>query len=59
MPSRPPRSTRARPGPGRKVLKRIKERQVREQRELATDLQDRAARQSIPARDDGPPPRID
>lgn len=49
----------ARPGPGRKAVKQLNERLRRDQRELARELQYRAARQSIPARDDGPPPRID
>ena len=49
----------ARPGPGRKAIKQLTERQRRDQRELAREIQERAARQSIPARDDGPVPRID
>ncbi len=49
----------ARPGPGRKAIKRMDERLRREQREMARELQERAQRQAIPRRDDGPPPRID
>lgn len=49
----------ARPGPGRKAIKQLTERLRREQRELFRELQDRVARQNTPARDDGPPPRID
>ena len=47
------------PGPGRKAIKQLEERLRREQRELARELQERAQRQTIPRRDDGPLPRID
>lgn len=46
-------------GPGRKAIKARKERQLRDQRELARELQERVQQQSIPQRDDGPLPRID
>ncbi len=50
----------ARPGPGRKAVKRMDERQRRDQREQLRELQERARRhQAIPRPDDGPPPRID
>ena len=46
-------------GPVRKAIKAWKERQLRDQRELARELQERVQRQAIPQRDDGPLPRID
>ena len=49
----------ARPGLGRKAVKQLTERLRREQRELAREMQERAGRQAIPRRDDGPLPRID
>lgn len=48
-----------RPGPGRKALKQLTERLRRDQRELARELQERAARECYPRNDDGPPPRIE
>lgn len=49
----------ARPGPGRKAVKQLTERQRRDQRELARELRERAQQQAEPRRDDGPLPRID
>ncbi|MBD9395125.1 hypothetical protein [Acidovorax sp. ACV01] len=43
----------------RKAARRIEQRQRREWREQQRELQDRAQRQVIPRREDGPPPRID
>lgn len=42
-----------------KAARQRAQRQRRDQRELAKELQERAGRQPIPRRDDGPPPRID
>ena len=42
----------------RKATRQHQQRQRRDQRELAREIQERVARQSIPARDDGPLPRI-
>lgn len=42
-----------------KVARQLAQRQRRDQRDLARELQERVQRQSIPRRDDGPPPRID
>lgn len=44
---------------GRKAERRRQQKRLYEQREQQRDLQDRAQRQAIPGRDDGPPPRID
>lgn len=44
--------------PGRKAMKQLTERLRREQRELAREMQERVGRRLVPARDDGPPPRI-
>lgn len=49
----------ARPGLGRKAVKRMDERLRREQRELAEALRERAARGCYPVRDEGALPRID
>ena len=49
----------ARPGPGRKAVKQLTERQRREQRELERELRERVERRAEPRRDDGPLPRID
>lgn len=43
----------------RKATRQHQQRQRRELRELARELLERAQRQAIPRRDDGPPPRID
>lgn len=42
-----------------KSAKAQKDKQLRDQRELARELQERVQRQAIPQRDDGPLPRID
>lgn len=42
-----------------KSVKAQKDKQLRDQRELARELHERVQRQAIPQRDDGPPPRID
>lgn len=42
-----------------KAARQLAQRQRRDQRDLARELQERVQRQSIPKRDDGPPPRID
>ncbi len=49
------------PRPARRPrsAKQARDRARREQRELARELQERAVREVIPARDDGPAPRID
>lgn len=44
---------------GRKAVKQIEERLRRDRRDLARELQERAARLCYPRNDDGPPPRID
>ncbi|MNV16450.1 hypothetical protein D3C71_1072130 [compost metagenome] len=49
----------ARPGPGRKAVKRMDERLRRDQRELERELRERAGRGCYPVRDEGAPPRID
>ena len=50
----------ARHGPvGRKAIKLWNERLRRDRRELAREMQERAARDFYPERDDGPVPRID
>lgn len=46
-------------GLGGKSVKAQKDKQLRDQRELARELQERVQRQAIPERDDGPLPRID
>lgn len=43
----------------RKSVKQLSDRMRRDQRDLARELQERAQRQAIPRRDDGPPPHID
>lgn len=43
----------------RRAARHQAQRQLRDQREQARALQDRARRLPIPVRDDGPPPRID
>jgi len=42
-----------------KAARQLAQRQRRDRREMARELQERAQRQAIPRRDDGPPPRID
>lgn len=42
-----------------KTARQLAQRQLRDQRELARELQERVQRQSIPRREDGPLPRID
>lgn len=42
-----------------KAARQFAQRQLRDQRELAREQQERVQRQVIPRRDDGPPPRID
>ena len=49
----------ARPGLGRKAIKRMDERLRREQRELTREIQERAGRGCYPVRDEGVLPRID
>lgn len=44
---------------GRKAVKQMEERLRRDRRELARELQERAARVCYPRNDEGPPPRID
>ena len=51
---------------GREVVQRSRptakqraDRQQRDRRELARELQERAQRHAVPRDDDGPPPRID
>nr|WP_295941155.1 hypothetical protein [uncultured Acidovorax sp.] len=46
-------------GLGGKSAKAQKDKQLRDQRELARELHERVRRQAIPQRDDGPLPRID
>ena len=48
-----------RPARTTKVARQIDQRQRRDQRELARELQERLQRGVVPRRDDGPPPRID
>lgn len=48
-----------RPARTAKAARKLAQRQRRDQRELARELQERVQRHSIPRRDDGPPPRID
>ena len=43
----------------RKAARQHQQRQRRDQREQAKALQERARRQAVPVRDDGPLPRID
>lgn len=43
----------------RLTAKQLRDRARREQRELARELQERVGRELVPARDDGPVPRID
>ena len=43
----------------RPTAKQRADRQQRDRRELARELQERAQRQAVPRRDDGPLPRID
>lgn len=43
----------------RKAARQFDMRQRRGQRELAAQLQERYQREAVPARDDGPVPRID
>ena len=47
------------PARGRKAVKQFNERQRREQRERAREMQERAGRGCYPVRDEGAPPRID
>lgn len=42
-----------------KSVKAQKDKQLRDQRELARDMQERVGRHTIPRRDDGPLPRVD
>lgn len=42
-----------------RAARQLAERQRRDQRDLARELQERVQRHAIPRRDDGPPPRID
>lgn len=49
----------ARPGLGRKAMKRMDERLRRDQRDEQQRLQEKALRYAIPRNDEGPPPRID
>lgn len=46
-------------GLGGKSVKAQKDKQLRDQRELARELQERVQRQAVPQMDDGPLPRID
>ena len=48
-----------RPARTAKAARQLAQRQSRDQRDLARELQERVQRQAIPKRDDGPPPRID
>lgn len=48
-----------RPARTAKAARQLAQRQRRDQRDLVRELQERAGRQTIPRRDDGPPPRID
>jgi hypothetical protein len=43
----------------RRAARHQAQRQLREQREQARAVQERARRLPVPVRDDGPPPRID
>jgi hypothetical protein len=43
----------------RHAARQLDMRQRRDRRELAAQLQERYERVAVPARDDGPPPRID
>ena len=43
----------------RRAARHQAQRQLREQREQARVVQERARRLPVPVRDDGPPPRID
>lgn len=49
----------ARPGLGRKAVKRMDERLRRDQRELERELRERAGRGCYPVREDGVLPKID
>jgi len=42
-----------------KTGRQLAQRQLREQRALVREWRERAQRQAVPRRDDGPPPRID
>lgn len=49
----------ARPGLGRKAVKRMDERLRRDQRDEQQRVLEKALRYAIPRNDEGPPPRID